>query len=45
MKKPKPKKKPNPVAKGLSEFKPKVVPNKTAYTRKPKHPKKDQAEK
>jgi len=40
MKKPAQKKKPNPVAKALPGFKPKVVPNKTAYVRKPKHPKK-----
>ncbi|MHA1543783.1 MAG: DUF7230 family protein [Alphaproteobacteria bacterium] len=43
MKKPKPKKKPNPVAKGLSEFKPQVVKDKTGYKRKPKHPKKEEA--
>lgn len=43
MKKPKPKKKPNPIAKGLSEFKPQVVKGKTAYIRKPKHPKKQEA--
>jgi len=39
MKKPAPKKKPNPVAKSLPGFKPQVVPKKTAYKRKPKHPK------
>ncbi|MEE8294616.1 MAG: hypothetical protein V3R64_02790 [Sphingomonadales bacterium] len=40
MKKPAPQKKPNPIAKGLSEFKPQVVKDKKAYIRKPKHPKK-----
>lgn len=43
MKKPKPKKKPNPIAKGLPGFKPQVVKDKTAYQRKPKHPKKEEA--
>ena len=42
MKKPVPKKKPNPIAKGLPSFKPSVVPDKTRYKRKPKHPKADE---
>lgn len=41
MKKPVRKKKPNPVAKGLKDFKPQVVPDKRGYKRKPKHPKKE----
>lgn len=44
MKKRTPKKKPNPIAKGLSEFKPQVVKDKTAYKRKEKHPKSDDEE-
>ena len=44
MKKPPPKKKPNPVARGLPGFKPSVVPGKTGYRRKKKHPKADQPE-
>lgn len=44
MKKTPPKKKPNPVAKGLSEFKPRVVPDKTRYSRKNKHKKADEDE-
>lgn len=43
MKKHAPKKKPNPIAKGLSEFKPQVVKGKKTYARKPKHPKKQEA--
>ncbi|MCH7806389.1 MAG: hypothetical protein IH995_04520 [Proteobacteria bacterium] len=39
MKKPTPKKKPNPVARGLPGFKPSVVPGKTRYRRRLKHPK------
>lgn len=38
MKKLRPKKKPNPVAKTLKDHKPQVVPDKRRYKRKPKHP-------
>ncbi len=44
MKKLLPKKKPNPVAKSLKDFKPQVVPDKRGYKRKPKHPKADEEE-
>ena len=44
MKKPTPKKKLNPVARGLPGFKPSVVPGKTRYRRRLKHPKADEHE-
>ena len=34
-------KKPNPVARSLKEHKPRVVPDKTRYRRKKKHPKEE----